>query len=242
MDRLGLLISGVLVGEVRQGASTGLCLWLAPKDKGYIVGLGVDCPETAALSAGLHWPLGAPLLQGGAVTMPLDPSDPRFALAGLLLAEAERRRCGAVSLLAAYVEGLMVHVLRHAIENGQQAVGLLAGLAEPRLARALTAIHEAPAQEWSAQALAEAAGMSRSAFMGRFREVVGQTPMAYLRGWRLMRAQGDLARGGRVAEVARRYGYRSADAFARAYQGHHGMMPSAARLGASALVPGDRQH
>ncbi|RUS60397.1 AraC family transcriptional regulator [Pseudorhodobacter sp. E13] len=233
MDRLGTLIGGVMVGEVRAGpsvaANAGLCLWIAPEGAGLCLGLGKGCPDAALVSAALHWPLGQALLQGGAVALTLAPGDPRLGLAALLQAEVGAPRCGAQSLLAAYVEGLMVHVLRHAIESGQQTVGLLAGLAEPRLARALVAIHDAPAQGWSAQALAEEAGMSRSAFMGRFRDVVGQTPMAYLRGWRLMRAQGDLARGGRVAEVARRYGYRSADAFARAYQGHHGVVPSAAR-------------
>jgi AraC-like DNA-binding protein len=229
MDRLGTLIGGAIVGEVRRGPTEGLCLWLAPLGEGVRVGLGGNCPKAVTLSAAIHWPLGQPLLEGGDVTLVLEPEDPLLALAALLQAEAGLPRCGSVSLLAAYVEGLMVHVLRHAIESGQQAVGLLAGLAEPRLARALVAIHDAPAQAWNAEALAEAAGMSRSAFMGRFRDVVGQTPMAYLRGWRLMQAQGDLTRGGRVAEVARRYGYRSADAFARAYQGHHGVVPSAVR-------------
>lgn len=230
MDRLASLLSGVAVGGVvacpQDGALDGACLWIAGQE----VGVGMACPAQAQVRAALDWPSGVPLLAGAPIVRQLVAGDAVASLAQMLVAEAARPRCGAASLLVAYVEGLLVHVLRGAIEAGQEGGGLLAGLAEPRLARALVAMHERPAQIWTVEDLAEAAGMSRSSFMERFRVVLGQSPMAYLRGWRMGQAQGDLQRGARVAEVARRYGYRSADAFARAYHGQFGQMPSAVRI------------
>jgi AraC-like DNA-binding protein len=229
MDRLATLLSGVSIGAVEAGPVAGLCFWLRPVPAGLEVGIGLTCPADARLAAGLDWPSGTPLWGGGAVVRVLLATDGVYALAALLRDEAARPRCGASSLLAAYVEGLLVHLLRGAIEGGQGGVGLLAGLAEPRLARAIVAMHERPAQLWTVEDLAEVSGMSRSSFMERFRAVLGQTPMAYLRGWRMGQAQAELLRGARVAEVARRYGYRNSDAFARAYQGQFGQAPSAAK-------------
>lgn len=233
MDRLAAFLSGVGVGLVKPGPIAadvdGPCFWVRVLPAGHELGVGLVCPAQARLVAALVWPGGAPLLQGAAIVRHVASGDALFTLTQLLLDELARPRCGAPSLLAAYVEVLLVHVLRGAIEAGQDGVGLLAGLAEPRLARALVAMHDRPAQIWTVEDLAEAAGMSRSSFMARFRAVLGQTPMAYLRGWRMGQAQDDLQGGARVAEVARRYGYRSADAFARAYQGQFGQMPSTSR-------------
>ena len=94
------------------------------------------------------------------------------------------------------------------------------------LARAIVAMHDRPDKDWSTDALADEAGMSRSSFMDRFRSVVGQTPMAYLRGWRMAPAQADLTQGARGSEMARCYGYRNGDAFTKAYQGQFGQAPS----------------
>ena len=49
------------------------------------------------------------------------------------------------------------------------------GLSEPGVARARRAIHDEPQAEWTAAGLAKVAGMSRSAFYGRFTAVVGDT-------------------------------------------------------------------
>jgi AraC-like DNA-binding protein len=229
MDRLEALLVSVGIGPVEAQAVDGPCFWLRVTEAGHEIGLGQLCPAEVVLAASLEWPTGAPLLQGGPIVRVLGQGDPLFGLTEMLRDETAQPRCGARSLLGSYVEGLMVHLLRNAVETHDAGVGLLAGLAEPRLARALVAIHARPAQLWTAQDLAEVAGMSRSSFMDRFRSVVGQTPMTYLRGWRMGQAQAELLRGARVAEVARRYGYQNADAFARAYHGQFGQRPSVTR-------------
>ncbi len=41
---------------------------------------------------------------------------------------------------------------------------------------------------WTVAELASAAGMSRSAFALRFRQIVGETPLEYLTRWRIYKA------------------------------------------------------
>ena len=60
----------------------------------------------------------------------------------------------------------------------------LPGSREPDLA----AVHADPTASWSVAAMAKHAGMSRSVFFERFREVVGEAPTAYLTRWRIEEA------------------------------------------------------
>jgi len=102
----------------------------------------------------------------------------------LLFEEAFEERCGRVALVERLFEVVMIQVLRQLMESGDVQGGLLSGLSHPRLRNALVAIHEAPAQEWTLDELANVAGMSRSVFATTFRETVGITPGHYLQVWR----------------------------------------------------------
>ncbi len=74
----------------------------------------------------------------------------------------------------------------------------MAFLSDPLVGRALSALHEDPARGWTVEALAELAGLSRSAFAARFADAVGQTPLKYLAAWR-PRLQGPVRRlAGRI--------------------------------------------
>lgn len=234
IDRLAALIGGISVGEVTPYSVGGPAVWLEQDETALTLGLGAECPAEVLVAARLQWGAGDVLLEGGPHRKRLTPDDPLMTLAGLLAAEVRSPRCGASSLLSGYVEVLLIHLLRDVIAGAGTGTGLMGGLADPRLARALVAIHEDPARGWNTDLLAGAAGMSRSAFMDRFRDVVGQTPMAYLRAWRLRRAAEALNRGERVNEVARRYGYRNPDAFSRAFQVQHGCGPADWRRAAAA--------
>jgi transcriptional regulator GlxA family with amidase domain len=103
------------------------------------------------------------------------------------------------------------------VTSGLLEGGVLAGLADPRLARALTAMHEAPGKPWSLEDLADAAGMSRTRFAERFRAVIGRTPIDYLTLWRMTVARQRLAKGKPVKSVAVEVGYDSAAAFSRVF-------------------------
>jgi len=190
------------------------------------LGVGLECPDRVLVAAQLQWGASDIMLQGGPYRKALAPQDPLHTLIGLLVDEVRSPRCGASSLLSGYVEVLLIHLLRDVIGGEGAGSGLMGGLADPKLSRALVAIHDDPARAWSADLLADVAGMSRSAFMERFRVVVGQPPMAYLRAWRMRRAAEALAQGERVTVVAHRFGYRSGDAFSRAFQAQRGCGPA----------------
>lgn len=151
-------------------------------------------------------------------------------LAQLIQAESEAQRCGVNGALNRLAEVLLIRILRYLIERGQSATGLLGGLADPRLSKAIVSIHQAPGKAWNNDQLAAEAGLSLSRFTELFHQRVGQTPQAYLRRWRMILARQDLQRGERVQRVAARYGYQSSEALGRAFQREFGLSPLQARL------------
>lgn len=77
--------------------------------------------------------------------------------------------------------------------------------------------------------IAQIACCSQAHFQRMFTFVAGVPLSEYIRRRRLTAAAFDLKDGGRVIDVAVKYGYASADAFTRAFQALHGLTPSAAR-------------
>ena len=65
----------------------------------------------------------------------------------------------------------------------------------------------------------EAAGMSRSAFAARFKELLGQTLLEYVTEWRMQKAMQLLEqRDKKLIDVARSVGYESDAAFSKAFK------------------------
>ncbi|KIC39593.1 AraC family transcriptional regulator [Leisingera sp. ANG-M7] len=154
-------------------------------------------------------------------------------LVRLMRDEAEGQHCGAQSVINRLGEVLMVRLLRNQIQRGATEPGLLAGLADPRLSRAIVAMHDHPGRLWTNADLAQEAGLSLSRFAELFAAEVGETPIGYLRRWRLILAHQDLARGDRVEAVARRYAYTSPEGFTRAFRKAYGVAPVSLRSAAA---------
>lgn len=88
-----------------------------------------------------------------------------------------------------------------------------------RIAKALAGIHQSPDNDWTLDALAREAGLSRSAFSQQFRESVGETPYAYLTRWRLGIAARLLGQTClTIREIAYEVGYSSEYSFNRAFK------------------------
>ena len=146
----------------------------------------------------------------------------------LIAEEADAERPGRDLILERLVEVLLVETLRfRATSAAKEEQGLLAGLADPALARPLHEIHIDVARRWTVAELARSAGMSRAVFAERFARKVGMPPMQYLLEWRMASAK-DLLRRERppLAEVAERVGYQSASAFSTAFTRVAGCSPS----------------
>jgi AraC-like DNA-binding protein len=146
-----------------------------------------------------------------------------------LVEEALADRPGRDLVVDRLIEVLLVEALRFRSE-GVDAIGqsgLLAGLADPLLARALGRLHADVAHAWSVEELARAAGLSRSAFSERFSQKVGVPPMQYLIDWRIALAKAMLQRDSPPLEaVAAAIGYQSASAFSTAFRREVGRPPS----------------
>lgn len=148
----------------------------------------------------------------------------------LLFAETERVRCGQRLLADRLFEVLLAQIMRWLLDHPAEAgieTGLIAGLAHPRLARLLTALHERPGEAWTLESMASTAGMSRSALASGFRSLVGATPADYLLRWRVAIAQSMLREGKPVGLISDNLGYASPAAFSRAFAQVAGHSPRA---------------
>jgi AraC-like DNA-binding protein len=142
-----------------------------------------------------------------------------------LFSEAFDGTCGREAVMDRLFELLVILLLRHMLSSGDQQPGMMAGLADPRLSRSLTLMHESPAKAWSVAELSVAANMSRASFAEHFRRVVGQTPVDYLVSWRISLAQKRLREGRPIALIAEEVGYESPSALARAFRRKTGLSP-----------------
>jgi AraC-like DNA-binding protein len=143
------------------------------------------------------------------------------------LAES-KGRMGGECMLGRISELMFVDVVRRYLETlPESRTNWLSGLRDPYVGRALTALHEDPARDWTLEALAQVAALSRSAFAERFSEFVGQPPMQYLTNWRMQLATNHLRNSHEsIAAVANRVGYDSEAAFSRAFKKAVGAPPS----------------
>jgi AraC-like DNA-binding protein len=159
------------------------------------------------------------------IALPLASLEGTEDVLSLLFDEALHERCGRRVMLDRLFEVLLVQVLRCLMERGEMQAGMFAGLAHPKLRLSLVAMHERPAEDWTLDELAQRAGMSRSAFAGAFREVVGETPGGYLQRWRIGLAQRALREGKALKRVADDVGYGSEAALSRAFKAQTGRSP-----------------
>lgn len=162
------------------------------------------------------------------IVLPIARVDGLEQALALLFSETERLRCGQRLLADRLFEVVLIQLLRWLIDHPEQGgvpTGLLTGLEDERLARALVAMHERPGHPWTLVALAEEAGMSRSAFAAAFRQAVGQPPADYLADWRITLAQAQLREGRQVKQIADDLGYASAQALSRFFAQRLGCSP-----------------
>ena len=145
--------------------------------------------------------------------------------------ESSMSRPGAQSMLAKLSELMFVDALRRYIENMPPGgKGLLAGVRDAHVGRALALLHAKPDRPWTVDELAREVALSRSAFAERFTALVAEPPIQYLMRWRLALAAQKL-RSGReaIARVAEHSGYESEAAFSRSFKREFGMSPAAWR-------------
>lgn len=167
----------------------------------------------------------------------LDDGGVFASLLNLILAESLRSGVGSNAIVNRAMESLFILLMREHIANTKTAVGLAAALANPRLARALTAIHQQPEEKWTVEKLADIANLSRSAFAEQFKRYLNESPIDYLTRWRMQSAWQWLQDEKlTVFDVAQRCGYQTEAAFAKAFKRIVGVGPGAARKASDQLL------
>jgi AraC-like DNA-binding protein len=99
----------------------------------------------------------------------------------LLGDEAIADRPGRELVLQRLLELMLVEAIRTRFTSSERLDnGLIAGLGDTKVAKALRAMHADVQKKWTVGQLAEVAGMSRSVFAERFGRVVDLAPIDYL--------------------------------------------------------------
>jgi AraC-like DNA-binding protein len=174
--------------------------------------------------AGMLNPLVASLPEP--LVLPLDALPELAPTLQLLFAEAFSESPGRQAAIDRLFEYVFVLLIRSAMNAHLIDSGILIGLSDPRLGRAIEGMHKHPETSWSLEQLAQAAGMSRARFAAHFRHVVGMTPFDYLTDWRLGVAQTMLRKGNSLKLIAPAVGYANATALTRVFTQRLGMAPS----------------
>lgn len=209
-------------------ADEDFCLPVALQPGQFRVGVQSGPPDVQALLG--HCVFGSP---DASLLVSLLPElvhvrgEKRLAtLVQLVGDECRAQRPAREVVLARLLEVMLIEALRSTSEAAASP-GLLRGMADERLASAITKMHESPTFPWTVAQLAKEAALSRSTFFERFRQAVGVAPMAYLLGWRMAMAKNLLLRKqGGIAEVAERVGYNSASSFSVAFTRYVGIPPT----------------
>ena len=93
------------------------------------------------------------------------------------MAELIGQEIGSGAMATALLKQVIVALIRRSLQSLEVWAERFSALSDPRIARALTDMVAAPSKPHNVETLADSAGMSRSAFMARFKEVVGSSPM-----------------------------------------------------------------
>ena len=154
----------------------------------------------------------------------------------VLSEEVERDEPGQPAVLDRLLDLLLVAFLRAWFARPEaQAPGWYRAQSDPIVGRALGLMQQHPEHPWTLESLAREASASRASLARRFRELVGEPPMAYLTEWRMDLAA-DLLRepDATIGSVARRVGYSSPFALSTAFKRVRGVSPQEYREAARA--------
>lgn len=149
----------------------------------------------------------------------------------LMASELSQPQPGGEAVATRLADILVVQAIRAWLStNLDTGAGWLRAIQDPRIGRALEAIHTEPGGEWTLERLAQVATLSRSSFSTRFTELVGEAPIAYLTRWRMNIAHARLRdENTTVSRLAAELGYQSEAGFNRAFTRIIGCTPGSIR-------------
>jgi AraC family transcriptional regulator len=178
-------------------------------------------------------PTGAQMLFRAPLTR-----EPRLAdVAATIVAEMDEAAAGWREVIAALVDQLAVYLLRSHINvrRSDEIELSRVGLVDRRLRRALEYMHDHCGRELNLNEIAGAAYLSPFHFARLFKQIIGQTPHAYLAALRIERARRLLAETDLpIGEVGAQVGYENQSHFTKIFRVATGLTPLAFRRAAQA--------
>jgi len=167
-----------------------------------------------------HWDLPA------SVHVPADRSQALRVAMDLLTEEAVNTSPASGMIANRLAEIVLLYAVREADGDTQTDPDWLSALTDPRIGTSLKEMYEAAERPWTVAELASVAGMSRSVYAQRFKEVTGEGPLEHLTRRRIEKASLMLRESDRkLSDVAVSIGYSSDGAFHRAFRRVTGISP-----------------
>ena len=162
-----------------------------------------------------------------------DPSDKIDGKLREAMDELLSQEVGMGAMTASLLKQVIIALARRSLKSSQRWTDRFSILTDRQITRAFADMVARPGAAHTVQSLASSAGMSRSAFMARFSETFGRSPMAVLRDLRIRQAALDLTTTTMPVDVvAQNAGYESRSSFVRAFRKIHNVDPSAYRQSA----------
>jgi AraC-like DNA-binding protein len=145
-----------------------------------------------------------------------------------VLSELDSGSAGAGEVVTRLTDILFIQAVRRYFEENADTAesGWLVAVRDQQIGRALALLHSHPAEPWTIASLARGVALSRSAFAGKFTELIGEPPLHYLTRLRINAAARCLSStDDKVSAIAEAAGYESVTAFSRTFKRHLGMTP-----------------
>jgi AraC family transcriptional activator of mtrCDE len=140
---------------------------------------------------------------------------------------------GVGAMTASLLKQVIIALARRSLKSSQRWTDRFSILADRQITRAFADMIARPGAAHTVQSLAHTASLSRSAFMARFSEIFGRSPMAILRDLRMRQAALDLTTTTMPVDVvAHNAGYESRSSFVRAFRKAYAVDPSEYRQSA----------
>lgn len=144
--------------------------------------------------------------------------------------ETQMTNMGNDAIIKRLSEILFIHATRVWSSTVDQDSGFMRAVSDRKVGRSLRAFHAAPEARWTIESLASEAGLSRSIFAHKFKELMQMTPLSYVTLWRMQKACHYLLESEMSMDmVAENVGYQSLAAFAKVFKKNVGVGPGSFR-------------
>jgi AraC family transcriptional activator of mtrCDE len=141
--------------------------------------------------------------------------------------ELRAQEIGVGAMTASLLKQVILALVRRSMKSSRSWTDRFSILADRQITRAFADMVARPGAAHTVKSLAHSAGLSRSAFMARFSEIFGRSPMTVIRDLRMRQAALDLTTTSATVDVvAYNAGYESRSSFVRAFRKTYNVDPS----------------